>query len=445
MNRTSKGFRTAVAIEHRVFGVAFLALLLLFGWITYAIFNKQFTDYVNVNLETSKIGLQLPDRADVKLNGVIVGAVTERRSAASGAKLTLGIYPSQVETIPADVTARILPKTLFGEKYVALQVPEGGSSNSISAGDVIDESEVAIEVERVLEDIYPLLRAVQPADLNYTLTAMATALEGRGESIGNNLTVLNDYLERTNPQIPDLVEDLRLLSEVSDTYSDVMPELAQLLRNSVASGKTFVEKEEKIQAFFSDVASFSSTSKDFLEANGDNIIRLGELSVPQLRLYAKYAPEYPCLLEGIVGAIPKQAETFRDKTLHINLETLPRQPRGFGPQDQAVYEAKNGPHSVELCRRAISGEWGQHNLPPDSLVPDLADGVEEPTGKGQSPNRVAPNGVIDLTSGYAGTESEQKVVNTLVAPVLDVPVAEVPDLSTLLFGPIARGTEVTLR
>ena len=79
------------------------------------------------------------------------------------------------------MTARILPKTLFGEKYVALQVPADPSSRSIQAGDMIPESQVAIEVEKVLSDLYPLLRTVQPAQLNYTLTALAEALEGRGE------------------------------------------------------------------------------------------------------------------------------------------------------------------------------------------------------------------------------------------------------------------------
>ena len=120
---------------HRVLGVGFLALLLLFVWTTYAIFTKKFVDYVPVTLQTSNIGLQLPVRADVKIRGVIVGEVREIESIGDGAEMLLAIKPDQASIIPADVTARILPKTLFGEKYVALQVPEGGSSESISAGD----------------------------------------------------------------------------------------------------------------------------------------------------------------------------------------------------------------------------------------------------------------------------------------------------------------------
>jgi len=61
-----------VTLEHRVLGVAFLVLLTLFGWITYAIFNKSFTDYAYVTLQSHKAGLQLPDNADVKIRGVLV-------------------------------------------------------------------------------------------------------------------------------------------------------------------------------------------------------------------------------------------------------------------------------------------------------------------------------------------------------------------------------------
>ena len=57
VNRQSRAFRTAVTIEHRVFGVAFLTLLLLAGWFTYAVFNKSFTEYDEVTLRASHTGL----------------------------------------------------------------------------------------------------------------------------------------------------------------------------------------------------------------------------------------------------------------------------------------------------------------------------------------------------------------------------------------------------
>ncbi|HZJ05183.1 MAG TPA: MlaD family protein, partial [Nocardioidaceae bacterium] len=149
MSRTTKGLVSA-ANQHSVLGVAFLALLVFFVWFTYAIFNKKFTDYAEVELEASKTGLQLPDRADVKVRGVIVGEVLDATASGEEVSLTLGLYPDELEAIPSDITARILPKTLFGEKFVALQIPGEPSEDPIAAGDVIEQTEVAIEVEKVL-------------------------------------------------------------------------------------------------------------------------------------------------------------------------------------------------------------------------------------------------------------------------------------------------------
>jgi phospholipid/cholesterol/gamma-HCH transport system substrate-binding protein len=421
---------------YKVLGVAFLAVLLFFVWATYAVFTKKFVDYVPVTLQTSKIGLQLPALADVKIRGVLVGDVREIESKGDGATLRLAIDPDQADIIPANATARIVPKTLFGEKYVELQVPDAPSSQGIQAGAVITQSEVAIEVEKLLSDLYPLLRTVQPADINYTLTALATALEGRGEAVGNNLVVLDDYLKKNNPKIPLLVDDLRKLGQVSDEYNDVVPELANLLRNSVTTGDTFVQKEDKIQALFSDVASFSSTSKDFLEQNGDNIIRLSAQGQEQLPLFSKYSSEYPCMFQSMVQWSPSMENAYRGYALHINLETIPRQPRPYGVGDDPQYADRGGPIGEGDCRAA--DRYSQQNLPGTRYAPPLKDGVDYPVGK-----RVAPG--FDLTSGYAGTSAEKSVVNAIAASAMGVASDEVPDVATLLFGPLARGTEVSMR
>jgi hypothetical protein len=74
----------------------------------------------------------------------------------------------------------------------------------------------------------------------------------------------------------------------------------------------------------------------------------------------------------------------------------------------------------------------------------MADGVSRPVNK-----RVAPLGPQTssggLTSGFAGTSAERAVVNAFAAPVMGVPSDDVPDVATLLLGPIARGTEVSVR
>ena len=301
---------------------------------------------------------------------------------------------------------------------------------------------MAIEVEQVLSDLYPLLRTVQPAQLNYTLTAIADALEGRGERIGENLVILDDYLQRMNPKIPLLVDDLGKLSQVSDVYADVVPEIATLLRNSVKTGNTFLSKEQSGRRRCSTTSPGSrgpaGTSSSATATTSSRLSKQGQRQLPVL---AKYSAEYPCLLNGIVGAIPLQGEAFRDFTLHINLEVLPQQPRGYNPGDKPVY-AERGGNQVPLgqCAKAINFGYSQNNLPPRSLVPNLKDGVNYPDGQG--PLR---SGVRRSARATRAPAPSATVLNSITAPAMGVASDDVPDLTSLLVGPLARGAEVSLR
>ncbi|MBM9460946.1 MCE family protein [Nocardioides sp. zg-536] len=417
---------------YRTLGVVFLALLVLSAWLTYATFTKKFADYERITLQTSKIGLQLPIRADVKVRGVLVGEVLEARAGnAEGAELTLGLYPDKVDLIPANVTGSIVPKTLFGEKYVSLEIPETGGSGTIRAGAVVDRTEVGTEVEEVLSDLYPLLRAVQPAELNMTLTALATALDGRGEQLGQNIERLDSYLKRLNPQIPALLEDLELTSEVSDIYADILPEVAQILEDTVKTTGTLEEREAALTATLRDIRSFSATARSFLDANAERLDRLGRTSVPVLKALARYSPVIPCLAAGIVKNQGMLAEAFRGHELHIVLETLKDQPRAYTPDDAPFFGTDTGPD----CQGLPNTPYSQWNPAPG--VPRINDGLSRNTEKGNG--RVAPGG---SGAGYFGTPDDVAALRTVLAERL----GSGTDLNVLLAGPVvaesvAAGTE----
>ncbi len=429
--------------HHRTLGLIFVGLLILAVWLVSAVFTQKFTSFDTVTLKTSTAGLNLPAKADVKVRGVIVGQVNNAESEGDGATLTLGIKPDKIESIPENVTAALVPKTLFGEKYVDLTIPKDPASTSLKAGDKITQTKFPIEVERVLNDLYPLLRAVQPAELNYTLNALATALEGRGDKIGESLETLNSYLKRLNPQIPALIDDIKLLAQVTDTYADVTPALAATLRNAVKTGNTLVTKEQKLNAFLKDLTSFSDTATSFLNENGDNIIRLGQLSEPILALLARYSPTFPCLLEGIVKQAPRLGETFRGFIFHINLKLLPKQPRGYTAADKQVYGADNAPNCAGLPNPPIP-------YYPARQFPNLNDGVNlGAEGKGDNQRTATgfdttPSATKGLTAGPSGTASQKALINSLTAPTLGVPVDQMSDVATLLFAPAMAGTEVSV-
>jgi phospholipid/cholesterol/gamma-HCH transport system substrate-binding protein len=424
-----------------LYGVAFLVVLTLLLGLSVAVYRKAFVDVVHVMLKTDRVGNQLAPPADVKIRGLIVGEVRKVSSDGASATIDMALDPDSVGLIPANVSARLLPKTLFGEKYVDLVLPEQPAARSIRAGDVIpqDRSRVAIELEQVLDDLLPLLRTIKPEKLSATLNALATGLEGRGNDLGKNLQLIKAYFEQLNPKLPTIQADLRLLADVTTIYADAMPDLLRLLRNTAATSRTFAEKADVYAGFLAGTTKFATTTRAVVRENEDRIIRLARVSRPTLGVLAKYSPEYPCLLEGLrhsqstdprspgaLGAI------FDKGYFHITLEIVQQQP-AYQPGDEPQWRDKRGPN----CFGLPSPPWSQQRPYPGV---QFRDGTEDKPRDPSAPTTTST--LLDPTSGYAGTAEEQAVVAALLGPQMGGPEA-VPAVATLLFGPLVRGTEVT--
>jgi phospholipid/cholesterol/gamma-HCH transport system substrate-binding protein len=92
----------------------------------------------------------LKPRAAVVVSGVKVGQV---ESIALGddyrARVTLNVDPKLA--LPVDSTASIMTAGVLGDRYVSLQL--GGETDTLKNGDVIDFTESAVVLERVLGKI----------------------------------------------------------------------------------------------------------------------------------------------------------------------------------------------------------------------------------------------------------------------------------------------------
>ena len=427
----------------RVYGVVFLLVMALLIGLSIAVYQKKFIDVVHVTLETDKVGNQLAPPADVKLRGLIVGEVRDVSSDGERATIDLALDPDTIGLIPSNVSARLLPKTLFGEKYVDLVLPAQPSPRPLRADDVIpqDRSSVAIELERVLADILPLLRAIQPEKLNATLNALATALDGRGDALGDNLERVNRYFTGLNPSIQTIQRDITGLADFFSIYADAAPDLLTLLRNQAVTARTFAELPDAYAGFLLGTTAFANTTRQVLRENENRIIQLGRVSRPTLDVLEKYSPQYPCLLEGLRNANSNDPDVpgaigsaFRKGYLQITLEVIPQR-SAYKPGEEPEYADKSGPN----CRHLPDPPYSQEN--PDPGV-RLRDGSNGPEGGSPPAHRAIPQMFVDPTSGHAGTAEEQQVVNALVGPGMGVAAEDVPDIATLLYGPMVRGTVV---
>src|SRR5665647_260269 len=253
-------------ISNQAYGVAFLLTLVVLVGLAVATFQKRFTPVVKVTLMAERIGNQLQNSSDVKIRGLIVGEVRSITSTGSGASIVMALQPDQVANIPVNVSARILPKTLFGERYVDLVIPSDPSPKTIVEGDTIsqDRTKVAIELEQVFDDLLPLLRTVKPEKLAATLNALATALDGRGTQLGENLVLADTYFAALNPKMPTIQADISGLADLASTYAAAAPDLLRMLKSLTTTNATIAEKQDALAGFLAGTAGFANTATEFL-------------------------------------------------------------------------------------------------------------------------------------------------------------------------------------
>jgi phospholipid/cholesterol/gamma-HCH transport system substrate-binding protein len=361
------------------------------------------------------------------------------------------LQPSKAKSLPTNVTVRMLPKTLFGEKYVDLVLPSQPAAQHLSDGAVIaeDQTKTTLEIDEALDDLVPVLRAVPPVELNHTLTALATALSGRGEELGRTIEQLDGYLTQFNPHLPQLAHDMRALGGVTHTYAEAADPLLRMLGNLTVTSNTIVDEQHQLSAFLDDVTGASNATHDLLARNAHNLVAVNKVNRRVLGLLAEYSPEYPCFVRGYKKLIPRIHDAVGrspaiSHSAHVVVEFVPAFPTYQYPIDLPEFNDKRGPN----C-------YGLPNPPRSLPVIRYRDGTEDDPrfdAQGGQPGKAstAPGATAVSRSafspsmGLAGTAEEQTALDTILGPVFGIRSLAVPDIADLLWGPLARGTTVNL-
>lgn len=433
---------SAKSVGRPLLGLLFVVVILASLVLAVMVYQKKFTPVVMVQLTADSIGNQLLPQSDVKLNGLIVGEVRSISDSDGKAKLALALDPDKAPLIPSNVTARFLPKTLFGEKYVALVMPDNRDT-PITGGDMIkqDTSQATVEVQRVLDDLLPLLRAVPPQELSATLGAMAQALDGRGKQLGQNLTQLNTLVSSLNKQLPALKADISGLADFSDIYTAATPDLLSALANLTTTTNTVVDQRSNLDNWYSTLTGTSANLTGFLNANGANIIRLSTDSTSTLQVLARYAPDYQCTFENFTKLIPNINQAVGAGTdrpgLRLKLEVTKSRGKYIPNQDEPNITDNRGPRCYPIADPKV-GNFPQYPGGP------VADGSAHPPSSNPDYQASAlPLGATGL--GLAGSTAEQGMLASIFSQTTGTAPEQVPGWSALVAAPALRGHEVTVQ
>ena len=295
----------------RVAGVIVFLIAALVLWLVFLQYNGDFTDKTKLTMLSDRAGLVMDPGSKVTYNGVQIGRVDKvdeiERDGKPAVKFTLDVYPKYLHLIPANVDARIVATTVFGEKYVSMTAPENPLPQRITPSNVIDARSVTTEINTLFQTITSIAEKVDPVKVNLTLSAAAQALSGLGDKFGQSIINGSAALDEVNPRMPIIRHDIQQLATLSDTYADAAPDLVNFLNNAATTAHTIHAQEKDLDRALLAAAGFGATGADIFNRGGPYLARGAKDLVPTAQLLDTYSPELFCTVRNLHDVEPKVA------------------------------------------------------------------------------------------------------------------------------------------
>lgn len=185
---------------------------------------------------TDVSGLLVGD--DVRIAGVRVGSVdsielVDRRFAQ------VGLRVDAHEQLPMSVTASVLYRNLFGQRYLALARGPGPVGQNLPPGGLIpiEHTKPPLNLTVLFNGFKPLLAGLDPAQLNQLSWEIVQVLQGQGGTVDSLLastsSLTRDIADRDRV-IGDLIANLNAVLDTVNTRDEQLSALILQLQRLVS-------------------------------------------------------------------------------------------------------------------------------------------------------------------------------------------------------------------
>ena len=246
------------------------------------------------------VGQQLPVGGDVKVRGVLVGRIEDIELADDGTAVVEIRLNGDVE-LPADSTAEIRSKTIFGQKWVELIPPDTGTGALLTAGSVIanDRTREPLELERELQLGHDLLSRIPLRDLSTVLRSLADGFTGQEKdarvAIDQGLVALRALNSRSN----ELDAGLSQLREFSEWLDDNDENLLSFMRSLDDANRALVGAAPEFRASLQSFPRFLDDFAAFQESTEVDLGRLVEEGATVAEVVAARSDDLEALVRNL--------------------------------------------------------------------------------------------------------------------------------------------------
>jgi virulence factor Mce-like protein len=212
----------------------------------------------------------------------------------------------EAQMIPSNVRAAIRAKTLFGEKYIDLNLPTEPAAEELGPGDEIplDRTTPPIEVESILEKGVPILEAVDPEKFGAGLHALAEGLIGNEDELRRATLQSEKLLTETERTLPNLERNLAHLQHFSSALNQTDTDLLNALDGLSEVGEAIRDNPEAFERTISGLVPLATDLGDIFTARESDLVDLASKQRPILEAVAereKKLPELVRVLDSFLG------------------------------------------------------------------------------------------------------------------------------------------------
>ena len=289
--------------RYTLWGMLALAIAVAAVLLVFASFGGTFGSYVVVTAQLPASSTAVDLNSPVEYRNVTVGIVVSQGKSDPGGlvSVTLHLKPSKVHAIPADVRATVSPVSFFGNEYIVLIPPDHPGTATVRAGQQIQALATGqtASIQALLSDLDHLLIALHPGQLDAALTALASAIQGQGTSLGQNLVHGNTYLQGMLPLWPTVVSDLQAFVPVANSFATSTPNLLQILANQTVTSQTVTGSAPAVRNAISGGATLAANANQLFNAIQAPFAILTADSAPFLEDLSQNPNEIAQLLAGL--------------------------------------------------------------------------------------------------------------------------------------------------
>ena len=273
-----------------------VAVLVVASVVTATLLYKstgRLNNYVQVVADLVNVGDGLPEKSDVKYHGVLVGTVNSVVPAAYGKPnyVHINLEPQYATSIPAAVTARVVPSNIFAVSSVQL-VGSGPGAIIRSGAHIPEDTRLpTVLFQTTISKLRNLLTATGRGREDTSvgiMAALAAATDHRRIALVDDGKKLDRLLDQLNSIVSTDTgpSTLSALVDATKGLEATAPDLFDALHQAVEPMQTFAETRGQLETLLSGTDHTLGTAHRSLRNHIDQMVRITTDFTPVIGILA---------------------------------------------------------------------------------------------------------------------------------------------------------------